>query len=72
MKVTKPMTDEAEPTALERLVGLLCELPMDVIPYADPQRDAGRAQRWRETLVTVTAAIDERIEHALQRRRGKE
>jgi len=62
--------DEPEPTATEMLVGLLCELQMDCIPHTDPERDAGRARRWTETLAAVTNAIDERIEHALQRRDG--
>lgn len=59
--------DEAEPTAVELLVMLLCELQEDCIPHADPERGGGRARRWNETLATVMAAIDGRVAYALRR-----
>jgi hypothetical protein len=54
---------DEEPTATEMLAVLLVELMED----ANPAEPGERARRFSETLAAAQNAIDERIEHALQR-----
>jgi hypothetical protein len=73
------LKDDAEPTAVETLVGLLCELREDIEALRDRHDNKPlsmahmrkqRARRWEQTLAAVQGAIDERVAYALQRRAG--